>query len=103
MARRRPAPTRVGRSPPRCPPPAIVRASACASPKRLYAVRGRFAVTFCIALAEVARVSIPAAPTKAFELIGKHSEDAVHEWFRRKTILLCSFRTIAADLETPAT
>jgi hypothetical protein len=31
------------------------------------------------------------------------SGDAVHEWFRRKTILLCSFRTIAADLETPAT
>ncbi len=32
-----------------------------------------------------------------------HSGEAVHEWLRTKTILLCSFRTIAADLETPAT
>jgi hypothetical protein len=31
-----------------------------------------------------------------------YSGEAVYEWFRRKTILLCSFRTIAADLETPA-
>jgi hypothetical protein len=31
-----------------------------------------------------------------------HSRDAIYEWFRRKTILLCSFRTIAPDLETPA-
>jgi hypothetical protein len=32
-----------------------------------------------------------------------YSGEAVYEWFRRKTILLCAFRTIAADLETPAT
>ena len=32
-----------------------------------------------------------------------YSGEAVYEWFRRKTILLCSFRTVAADLETPAT
>jgi hypothetical protein len=32
-----------------------------------------------------------------------HSGEAVHEWLRTNTILLCSFRTIAADLETPAT
>jgi hypothetical protein len=32
-----------------------------------------------------------------------YSGEAVHECFRMKTILLCSFRTIAADLDTPAT